>query len=352
MFSSRCFAVAVVIALASVAGITSSGLAQATVTSQPVLGGTIANSPYNQYSSGNSGYPGYPYYTYPDPLQGAAAVINAQGQLMVNQQQAFIDREKARSMRIQNRRNELEQWLWEREHMPTAEDERERIANEALRRSRFNADSTEIFSAKALNDLLDDLRRTRPSGEGAPSVSDDTLAKINVTSGRGNIGLMKNGRLTFPLLLKRPEFEKETAHLDHLAQRVYKEANEGAIKAQDIEDMSATVDQLRQKLIGMAKEAGDNAAWDPGMYTSARTFLNQLDDAISVLRQPDAANFLSDKYNLKGKGRDIAEVVSFMIGKGLRFAPLTSGGEAEYTALYDALRAYDDQAGSKSRESR
>src|SRR5262249_932313 len=158
------------------------------------------------------------------------AVIQAQGQIMESQQKAFLDKEKVRSARLDNRKKELEQFLWEREHMPTTEDDRQRLASEMLRRDRFGADLTEIWSARALNGLLDDLRRTSPSADGAPTVTDDVLTKINVTSGKGNIGLLKNGRLSFPLLLKRPEFEKETAHLNHLAQRVVKEANEGAIK--------------------------------------------------------------------------------------------------------------------------
>jgi hypothetical protein len=108
------------------------------------------NSYYNPYSS-----------SYYDPfngyLRGGADVINAQGRFMANQQQAYLTREQVRSERIANRRKIFDQYLYGREKTPTPEEERQRRQLEQLNRSRNNPPLTEIWSGKALNDILTDL---------------------------------------------------------------------------------------------------------------------------------------------------------------------------------------------------
>src|SRR5262249_7470356 len=99
-------------------------------------------------------------------LHGAADVIRSEGQFMINQQQAFLMREEYRKRRLERRRLELQQWLWERENLPTVEDERERTREEQRRRS-LNPPITEIWSAKSLNDLLQDLIKVRSPGSSA-----------------------------------------------------------------------------------------------------------------------------------------------------------------------------------------
>src|SRR5262249_15258446 len=144
---------------------------------------TIQSTPSSNYSPY---YPWYPNYYDFYGLQGASQVINAQGQLMVNQQDAFLKREQVRKARIENRRAEWEQFFWEREKLPTPEDDRERFAEEQLHHARFGADLTEVWSAKALNQLLADARRNPnpgPEAASAPPIGDDVLDKINVTSG-------------------------------------------------------------------------------------------------------------------------------------------------------------------------
>jgi hypothetical protein len=327
------------LALALLAGSTPQALAQ----------GTITNNPYTNFGSNTGGYPYYPSYNIPE-LYGAAEVIRAQGQIMTSQQQAFLEREKVRAARIDNRRKELEQFLWEREHMPTPEDDRQRFQEEQARRARFGSDLTEIWSAKALNTLLADARKiTSTSDAAGTALGEDVLAKINVTSGKGNVGIIKSGRITWPLLLKRPAFDKERERLNYLADRAVQQGGAGQIKPETVEEMSQIVDQLQQKLRGLARDAGDNATWTQTMYIEASNFLNQFDDVVRGLQQPDAANFLSNKYRLKG---NIADIVKFMTDNGLQFAPATEGSQSAYNALYEALRSYDEQAGSKTRDRR
>jgi hypothetical protein len=361
----RTATLASVLGAALVAGTASKALAQfqnlggATITSTP---NTIANAApiYSTNSAlGNYNPYGYGYYfnypNYSDMLAGVAKVIDAQGTIMTKQQEAFILKEKARQARIDSRRKELEQWLWERENLPTLEDERQRLKEVTLIHARFGADLPEIWSAKALNDLLDDAKKiTSPGADAAAApLSDEVLAKINVTSGagKGSVGLIKDGKLAFwPILLNRQMFEKERERLSFLVEKAVRLIMAGTIKGEDIEELSDKLAELQDKLSGMARGQGDNAPWSQSAYVEAKRFLNQFDDLIIALRSPDAANFLSGKYVLKGK--NIAEVVKYMGDNGLKFAPATEGSQSAYNAVYDALRSYDEQSGSKTRDKR
>src|SRR5262249_13768739 len=168
--------------------------------------GTPAYGGFNPYGGGtlmnttNPGYDpyGYPWYSYPDPyrgyLSGAADVINAQGRFAVSQQEALYKREQVRQARMDTRRKIWEQWLWERQHRPTPNDELRRLEEAEAERAPNFAPMPEIWSGKALNDLLRDLQKLQAKGP-LPSVSldQDTLDQINVTTGTGgNAGLLKS----------------------------------------------------------------------------------------------------------------------------------------------------------------
>src|SRR5262249_47029224 len=143
-------------------------------------------------------------------------VINAQGALMNNQQDAFALREQARSKAIANRQKMLDEFLYERSKAPTAEDDRQRLVSEQTLRSLNGPSLTEIWSGKALNDIVADLRRstlrTEPSATPAAPLplDENALKHINVTSMRGlvNVGLLKNeGRLRFPPALSGEDLQ-------------------------------------------------------------------------------------------------------------------------------------------------
>ena len=153
--------------------------ARASFRSVPVASSYYPPSPYGYY-------PGYSYYDpYGGYLSGAADVINAQGQFMVSTQQAYLQREQVRQARLENRRRTFDEYLYERERRPTLEDERERARLENLRRSRNDPPVTEIWSGKALNDLLLAIQQQQAQGRRGPRVpvDEDTLKNINVTTG-------------------------------------------------------------------------------------------------------------------------------------------------------------------------
>jgi hypothetical protein len=300
---------------------------------------TIISTPYTRYY-------GDPYGGY---MHGVADVIRSQGQFMIDRQQSLLVREEVRSKKLEYRKKELEQWLWERQNMPTLEDERERSQKEQLRRSRNDPPLNEIWSAKALNDLLADAKKIRSEGALASSapLSGELLAKINVTSGKsgGNIGLLKEGKLSWPLMLRRKIFAKERERVDQLVKQALNQAVRGQIDAETLDEMMRAVSALQRQVDGQLKSSHAEGIWSPTIYMDAKNFLRQFDDALRVLQQPDAANYLTGKYAAKGK--TVAELVQYMTENGLFFAPASAGNETAYTALHRALAVYDSQGGTQ-----
>jgi len=339
------------------------------IVSSPGIGAPLTNpyagaavNPYaslyaNPYaslaSSGYGGSPGYdgaynPYmYNYYDPysgyLRGGADVINAQGRFMVNQQQAYLTREQVRSERIANRRKVFDEYLYEREKTPTPEEERQRHQLDQLNRSRNNPPVTEIWSGKALNDILADLRKLPSKAPQAGQLvniqqlplDDDGLKHINVTHGSGNIGILKNeGRLKWPAALSGPEFKEQRDRVNSLAQAAIRQAEfNGQIDPGTITQLSSDVDSLHNQL---RRNGGDLPF---AVYTEAKTFLNNLDDAIVALRQQGVGNYFTGRFAIKAK--TIPELVDFMTKQGLQFAPAVPGDESAYAALHQALANYD-----------
>src|SRR5262249_47054247 len=133
-------------------------------------------------------------------------VIKAQGGYLKDTQQAYLMREDVKRAQLQNRRAAYEEWLWERANLPTLEDERQRTAKEQVRRAQNDPPHTEIWSALALNTLLNHSQTMSASNKGAlPNIplDPDVLSKINLNTGKGNWGVIKNdGKVEFPPAIK------------------------------------------------------------------------------------------------------------------------------------------------------
>jgi len=311
-----------------------------------------AQNPYTSYGPVYpSPYWGYNWDPYGGYLHGAASVIQAQSQYMVSFQQGRMIKEQVRSAKLDNRRKEIEQWLWERENIPTNQDERERFQRETLRYYRNNPSQTEIWSGTPLNELLLDLQKTMPMGELPPSppLTEDLLAKINVTTGRrdSNIGLLKYEKLHWPLLLRRSAFAQEREEIEGLVNLTVTSAAKGDMDAEALQALLDKLTGLQKKLLTLLRTAGDEPNFSPTMYVDARGFLNQLNDGAKVLQQPDAVNYLNGKYSAQGK--NVAELVKHMTDKGLRFSPVTPGNETAYTTLHRHMARFDEQQGSQLR---
>ncbi|HLJ95028.1 MAG TPA: hypothetical protein VKU02_17765 [Gemmataceae bacterium] len=293
--------------------------------------------PYSTYGPAYQAYGHDPYGGY---LHGAADVIRAQGQFLVQTQEAYLKYQEFRSAKIDVRRKQLEQWLWERENLPTAEDDRRRYLSQQVQRAVYDPPVTEIWSAVSLNFLLDRAQMMLNNARGDLPLDEELVAKINVTSGKGNgnVGLLRGGKVSWPLLLRREAFARECEQIDALVGQAYKQAEQQSqIDPGVVEELIQRVTGLQRQLSGLARASGDRATWTFTQYIDANRFLGQFDDAIRVLQQKDGVEFLTGKVAARGK--TVGELIRYMTDNGLHFAPAT-GNERAYIALHRSLAVY------------
>jgi hypothetical protein len=304
---------------------------------------SLVNNPYGAGTVNSFTSTGYnPYWPIYDPfanaLSGTADIINAQGKLLVKNEQSWLMHEQQKQMRIETRRKLFDEYRYERENTPTAQDIRERDQKQLYRRSITNPPTNEILSGDSLNTLLDHLIKMQGSGARGPSVplEETTLAQINVRpDGRsGNIGLLRNlGRLKWPQSLLAAEYEKERKRLEEYLPMVVKQASDQGVDPGTLNAIREDVEKLQERFSSNVNDLGT------GKYIEGKRFLNSLDEAITALGQQDAKNYFNEKYVAKGK--TVAELVNYMKEKGLRFAPSVAGQETAYRALHQAMVAFD-----------
>lgn len=286
-------------------------------------------------------YPTNPYATYNGPvggyLSGAADVINAQGQFMTSTQQAYLQREQVRQAKTDSRRKAFDESLYERAKAPTLEDERERARIENLRRSRNNPPVTEIWSGKALNDLLLAIQQQFDRKIEGPRVplEESVVKHINVSGSRqgGSLGLLlPDGRLTWPFTLRAPQFKADCDKLDQLAYTAFKQAGSNSVSFDTIQGMTNAVDSLTAKL----RANVDTIA--AGDYISAKRFLRELNQTITVLQDPNVSKYVNQTW--AARGSTVGELTREMTRQGLHFAPATTSDQAAYVALHTGMVAY------------
>jgi hypothetical protein len=309
----------------------------ATLTSTPSAPGST--DPYDSNSPYNGGYDPYGGY-----LRGQADLASSLGHYLINEQRAYLVREQVRQAKIETRRRAFDEYLYERRNAPTWEDDRERLLALALRRSRNDPPLTEIWSGKALNDLLADVQKYRgkvsPGLAPAFELDEDLIKRINVSAGKapGSAGLLKNdGKLVWPLGLRalkpRDRADELRQQLSSLLPEAVGQAVNGRVDPQAIRELARAADELQELLTRNVSEL------PPGTYMDAKRFLAGLEDGIRLLQQPDAGLYFTQKYTAKGK--TVPDLVEHMTRTGLVFAPAVSGDEAAYVAVHRALAAYD-----------
>ncbi|HMC63461.1 MAG TPA: hypothetical protein VKI65_00830, partial [Gemmataceae bacterium] len=265
--------------------------------------------------------------------------MSAQGQFQLSTQRAALAAEAVSQARLETRRREFDEWLYDRANRPIREDEREVAQQHALQRSRDNPPASEIYSGIALNTLLAELQKLEGRGVRPPEMplAEDVVRQINVTTGNGgaHVGLLKNeGKLDWPIALRTYLSREQRGRVADLAQESMQEAKNGK-QAAALREMDRAVRQLHLKLREVAAEI------PPGQFIEAKRFLNQLDDAVRALQGADAADYVNGKYAARGKS--VAGLVQHMTKEGLQFAPAVAGDEAGYLALHRALVAYETQ---------
>jgi hypothetical protein len=318
----------------------------------PFAAAALYSSPYGGYANpytaslGSTGYGGYGGYdsgygNYGESqlggyMRGIAGIISSEGTAMTNIEQSRLLHEQVRRERLENRRRAFDQYLYFREHTPTPEDERQRNMRELVRRSLNDPPLGDITSGIALNTLLNDIQKKGDNVQGpAIALDNDILRHINVKSpaGAGNPGMLKNeGRLSWPVVLRGPQYKEERDVLNDLTPAAYDQAVSGKSDPGTLESMTAAVRRLEEKLRDNIKDL------TPTEYSEGRRFLSDYEDALALLRQPGAGDYFTQKAP---KGKSVSDLVQHMSKKGLIFAPAVPGDEGAYLALQRALAAYD-----------
>ncbi len=281
------------------------------------------------------------YAPYIDPLggytSGLADMMNAQGQVLKDIEEANLTHEQVRQARIDTRRKSFDEWLYEREMRPTVEDEREKQRIEMIRRSRNDAPQSEIFSGLALNTLLTAIQQMHAQRVEGPRVYIDpsTRQHLNLTSGAttGSVGLLRDGgKLQWPLPLRRAPFAADRQRLDELMPAAYKQAATGAVQADVLDGMITAVNNM------YATIKRNIADITPTDYSRAKTYLHQIEGAIKGLQDPNVTNYVTRKWAVQAD--TIGDMVVQLSQQGLKFAPATPGDEAAYLAIHAGMVQY------------
>ncbi|MCI0380746.1 MAG: hypothetical protein L0215_24445 [Gemmataceae bacterium] len=294
-------------------------------------------------------YPGYPYPyppTYPGfgpggYLQGQASVINASGDLMVKQEQARVEREKANQAKLDTQKKSFDQRLYEKMLTPAYGEVASRDQALLLKRIMTNPMQAEITSGKAHNIMLPYLTNVALQGiQGPPIMLDQQQMRyINVTTtGEGgfNLGILRDGgHVKWPMALRGSPTQKKLDKLlpdavaavanDSFDLKTYKELTK---------DVAKLTDELRTKF---HKEEIDG-----GLYLDGKRFMDSLESAVRGLAEPTASKTLQGSF--AATGRTMPELVTNMAQKGLKFAPANPGNDTPYFALYNAMIAYSNGA--------
>jgi len=312
----------------------SAGVAAVLQASQPPPGSS--SSPYG----GGGNYPPYPYIESPSHgyLSGVAEVTTANGQYLSQVQQARMLQNQADMGKLDLRLRMAEQQRYLKSLEPTPEELRQKDIIDAINRSRNNPPPTEVWSGKALNDLLIAIQREQRGGIVGPAVPVDpqTLRHINLTTGNTTAGagmLKELKRFQWPLALLDDPYNDARNKIEELSRAAAMQAASGPVDAKLQFD-------LQKAINGMIAQVKSHVAdLTPTQYVQATRYLRELNDSVKVLQDPNASNYFTDKY--QATGNTVAELVQGMNGRGLVFAPAASGDEPFYTVLHGALVSYE-----------
>jgi hypothetical protein len=204
-------------------------------------------------------------------------------------------------------------------------------------RSRNDPPLTEIWSAKALNDLLTDLQKLQASAGYADSAPLDQsiLKHINVNTGTtegGNTRLLREGKIQWPLALKESDFAADRKRIEKLLPDAIQQAKAGEVDGDTLDSLVSAVKKLSNHL---RSKIADISSTD---YVRAKRYVTELENATKVLQDPNVANYYG-KWT--ARGNTVGELVKNMTDNGLKFAPAGTGDQAAYTSLHRIMANYD-----------
>jgi hypothetical protein len=202
--------------------------------------------------------------------------------------------------------------------------------------TRASPPKTEIWSGRALNACIDEIRAARKHGGRSPKIplSQEVLARVNLT--RGDDGgwiarLVKDGHLEWPAALQGAASETERKKIEKLLPQAVEQAKkEGEAAAKGVEELKQAIQKARARLDDHAD------ALAPEEFIEAFRYLRSLQQAAKALSLDD----FEATHEPFSQCQTVADFVTFLTERNLRIAPATPKDEAGYVALYHSLAAY------------
>ncbi len=283
----------------------------------------------------NGGYPG----GYGGYLQGAANMTVANAQYQLTNQQARIVQQEADREAIQTRRAVIHEQEWERanwlQHYAPYRVRERQIARD-LRIALFDPTQNDIWSGRALNAILNDLKNAESLGLPIPPVPLDpqVLAHINVSTGDTYVGagmLRDLKKFDWPWILRQSSFDSMRQNVEELLRKAVNQAKKGGVDVALVNQVQTAVKVAEDQVGSMVQ----NEDITPTQYVDAMRYLREIQSSLQVLQTDGAANYFNGTY--AARGATVAQLVQNMSAQGLKFAPAPPEDESYYGSLYRSL---------------
>lgn len=308
---------------------------------------TLVSAQTNPYARpqvpGAGFYPGYGGF-YPGPVGGAyygqAALVSATGELMVQREQAYQEREKANQAKLETKKKSFEEMMYEKANTATLTENLQYESSLANQRLMASPVPAEITSGKTLNAMMPMIKQLAIKGTQGPPISldQDKLKHINVTVGKDGVslGMLSGGgnNLDWPLSLQGPRQKKIASEIPVAVSQ----ARGGSLDAKLYREIKTELNSLNEDL----RKKFHKEEIDGGEYLEGKRFLDPLTQSFDALRSPASQRVLDGSYT--AKGRNVPELASYMTQNGLSFTACNPGDEAYYYALHDMFVAYTTSA--------
>jgi hypothetical protein len=239
-----------------------------------------------------------------------------------------------RQEKLETRRKALEHWAWGRDFRHQAWKKEREYKREIDRLTAYDAGHSYGATLVALDVLYKDLNNPGLEGAAPVALEPEVLQNINFKVLGGNVGLIRQDRVPWPLVLMDDQFANDREEVERLLLKVKQMARDDQLSARypqladTLKELRDRKDNLKTRVIALVKQ------FSPDEYIQARRLVGELEDTIKALSRPEEATFL-----LKGLPgcKTVPDLVRNMAEQGLRFADAVEGRERYYFILHDAL---------------
>lgn len=293
-----------------------------------------------------SAQPGYPVYPgpygggynpgrYGGMLYGTADVMRAQSESWTEAEKARILGEQANQAKLDTRKKAFDQAAYEKKNTPSSLEKDLAYDFKSYQRVLLKPTPYDLSSGRAFNMMLPQLDRMAREGTyGPPPALDPALLKAINTTSPGQTGFVMLAdvqSIPWPIGVLGKSQEKLADSLEKAIESI---REKGRL---DVKSYTACQTEFKNLRAQLDKDF-DQEKINMSRFAEGSTFLSALNKEIVALGNPAAAKALARPNH--PQGNDVLEVVGFMIGNGLEFAPCKPGDEAAYKALHTAMAAF------------